>query len=272
MEKLNGLTELQIVKLYTKTNDRKYLDFVDNRIKELHDNNIDPTTLSNEQLTLLCQKYDNDIYWHTLYDKTKNSIHYCIHKYANEFYKAEYSISDNKEDTDLFALIRLGWYKAVRTYDITRGGAGFVAYASTIMFQHYIKLTRQINQKHNGLSVNTIYIESVHSNATNETANATTKSKMVDAVYTDNDTDDMASYEAQEYMKQKLQLLKKHDQTIYDVVVMHYFKNMTQSQIAQSFNRNKTWVARQLKRGKQFLRSRITDDEYLQVMKDLNKK
>ena len=272
MEKLNSLTELQIVKLYNKTNDSKYLDFVDNRIKQLHENNVDPNKLSNEQLTLLCQKYGNDIYWNTLYDKTKNSIHYCIHKYANEFYKLEYSMSDNKEDTDLFALIRLGWFKAVNTYNIVKGNAGFVAYASTLMYQHYIKLTRQINQKHNGISVNTIYIESVHSNSVNEAANATTKSKMIDAVYTDNDTDDMASYEAQEYMQQKLKLLKKYDNTIYEVVIMHYFKNMTQSQIAMAFNRNKTWVARQLKRGKQFLRSRITDDEYLQVMRDLNKK
>lgn len=272
MEKLNGLTELQIIKLYSETNDEKYLNFVNTRIDSLHESNIDPKTLSNEQLALLCQKYGDEIYWSTLYNKTKNSIHYCIHKYANDFHKAEYMASSNREDTDLFSTIRLGWFKAVNTYNIVKGSAGFVAYATILMYQHYVKLTRQMNQQRNGSSINAIYIESVHSSSVNDETNSTTKSKMIDNIYADTDTNDMDNYEAKEFIKQKLALLKEHDKVMHDVLVMHYFKNMTQVQIAQAFNRNKTWVARQLRRGRQFLRARIPDEEFLQVMRDLNKK
>lgn len=272
MEKLNGLTELQIMKMYDETNDEKYLNFVNTRIDKLHEDSVDPKSMSNEQLALLCQKYGDDIYWEALYNKTKNSIHYCIHKYANDFHKAEYMASSNREDTDLFSNIRLGWYKAVNTYNIVKGRAGFVAYATILMYQHYIKLTRQINPDHVGSSVTAIFIESVCSSTVNDEVNSTTKSKMVDNIYADNNTNDMDDYEAREFVKQKLALLKRHDEAMHDVLVMHYFRNMTQVQIAQAFNRNKTWVARQLRRGRQFLRARIPDDEFLQVMRDLNKK
>ena len=63
MRELDNLTELQIVKLYNKTNNQRYLDEIDNRIKYIHNSGMDPNKLSNEQLVLLCQKYDEDIYW-----------------------------------------------------------------------------------------------------------------------------------------------------------------------------------------------------------------
>ena len=90
MRELDNLTELQIVKLYNKTNNQRYLDAIDNRIRYIHNSGMDPNKLSNEQLVLLCQKYDEDKYWTALYNKTKNSIHFCINKYANDFYKDEY--------------------------------------------------------------------------------------------------------------------------------------------------------------------------------------
>lgn len=271
MKELKSLNELQIAKLYAKTKDQKYLDLIDTRIAELYENNIDPDELTNEQLVLLCQKYGDNKYWDALYSKTKNSIHYCINKYANDFYKAEYATSDDKENTDLFSSIRLGWLKAVETYNIVKGNAGFVAYASTLMYQHYIKLTRQVNQKHNGISVNAMYIESVHSTSVNERENTAFKNKMVDTVYTDSNTNDMAIYEAKEYIKQKLDQLKEYDETMYEVVMLHYFNDMTQVQIAKIYKRNKTWVSRKLKRAKQFMKARITDEEFLQIIKDLDK-
>lgn len=271
MEELNSLTELQIVKLYNKTNDSHYLDVIDQRIEKIHDSHIEPDTLSNEQLVLLCQRYNEDIYWTALYNKTKNSIHFCINKYANDFYKTEYVNSEDKENTDLFSVIRLGWYKAVNTYNIVKGNAGFVAYASTLMYQHYIKLTRQVNQKHNGLSVNSMYIESVHSKSANNGVSTAAQVKMIDAINTDYDEKDIAIFEAKDFVKQKLELLKEYDKTMYDIIVLHYFKGITQVQIAKIYKRNKTWVSRQLRRARQFMRSRITDDDYLKIIKELDK-
>ena len=270
MEELNSLTELQIVKLYNKTNDQRYLDAISTRIEKLHESHIDPNNLSNEQLVLLCQKYGDEIYWDALYNKTKNSIHFCINKYANDFYKAEYNVSTDKENTDLFAAIRLGWYKAVNTYSIIKGNAGFIAYASTLMYQHYIKLTRQVNQKHNGVSVNAMYIESVHSKEANDGISTAAQTKVIDAINTDYETG-YAMFDAKEFIKEKLNLLKEYDELMYDIVILHYFKDKTQVEIAKIYKRNKTWVSRQLRRAKQFLRARITDDDYLRLIKELDK-
>ena len=271
MRELDNLTELQIVKLYNKTNNQRYLDAIDNRIRYIHNSGMDPNKLSNEQLVLLCQKYDEDKYWTALYNKTKNSIHFCINKYANDFYKAEYVESDDKENTDLFSIIRLGWYKAVKTYSILKGNAGFVAYASTLMYQHYIKLTRQVNQKHNGLSVNSIFIESVRSNSMNEDASSTSKSKMIDAIHADYDDKDIPTLEARAFINDKLEQLKKYDEELYEIVILHFFKRIPQVEIAKMKERNKTWVSRQLAKAKTFLKNRITEDEYLAIIKELEK-
>ena len=269
MKELDNLTELQIVKLYNKTNNQKYLDEIDNRIRYIHNSGMDPDKLSNEQLVLLCQKYNEDIYWNALYNKTKNSIHVCINKYANSFYKAEYNASEDKESTDLFSDIRLGWYKAVNTYNILKGNAGFVAYASTLMYQHYIKLTRKVNQKHNGLSVNAMYIESVHSTSVNEGQSNTSKSKIVDAISIDSSKNDISIYETKDFIRSKLNDLKEYDETVYNITMLHYFKGVTQVEITKMYERNKTWVSRQLKKARQFLKSRISDKLYLEIIKEL---
>lgn len=276
MEKdLNSLSELKLAKLYNKTNDGKYLDLIENRVQDLYDNNANPDTLNNEQLVLLIQKYGCDIYWTALYNKTKNSIHYCIHKYASEFYKTEYNNCDDTEQTDLFAIVREGWYKAVQTYDITKGKAGFVAYASTIMYQHYVRMTRKYNATHNGSSVNTISAEGVHSNKT-ESMSSTSQSKMLDNVYADT-TQDMLIYEGQDYMKQKLELLKEYDPIVYQVIMLRFYGQLSQLEIVDRMStegkkkRNKTWVSRQIKKGKAFLRSKIPEEEYREIIKDLNK-
>lgn len=270
MSKLESLSELQLGKLYDKTNNQEYLDLIDTRIEKLHNDNVDPKTLNNEQLVLLCQRYDDDIYWTALYNKTKNSIHFCICKYANDFYKSEYVSSEDNEMTDLFSQVRLGWLKAVNTYNIVKGNAGFVAYASTIMFQHYVKLTRQVNQKHNGLSVNAINIESVHSNDDNDGDNSSAY-KMIDAVCVDSGVQEAQKLEANEYIKDKLRALKAYDETMYDVVVLHYFKNVTQKQIAVIYGRNKTWVSRLLRRARTFLKGIIPEEEYIEIMRDYDK-
>ena len=97
------------------------------------------------------------------------------------------------------------------------------------------------------------------------------KSKVTDAVCQDYEEKDIVLFEAKEFVKQKLQLLKEYDELAYDIVMMHYFKDLTQVEIAKKYKRNKTWVSRQLKRAKQFMRSRITNDDYLKIIKELNK-
>ena len=269
MEKLQQLSELQLAKLYNKTNDKEYINHIDERIAELYENQTDPNMLSNEQLVLICQKYDDDIYWDALYKKTKNSIHYCIYKYANEYYKMEYTFSDDKESTELFSIIRLGWLRAVETYSIVKGNAGFIPYASIIMYQHYAKMARQYNQDHSGLSVNTIFVEDVHTKKIGEAENRIFKNKMVDNVLTGDSREYTNIFEAEDFVRELLEDLKEHDEDMYTVVEMYYFQDLTQARISEILGKNKTWVSRQLRNAKRYLRDGISQEEYLQILNDL---
>ena len=81
-QELNELTELQLAKMYRESQDENVLTIINERIKDLYEN-ADPYSLTNEQLVLIIHTYNDDYYWGVLYEKTKNSIHSTIHKYAN---------------------------------------------------------------------------------------------------------------------------------------------------------------------------------------------
>lgn len=162
------------------------------------------------------------------------------------------------------------------TYKIEKGNAGFVAYASTIMYQHYVRLTRKQDKNHIGRSVTTVSIEDVHSNTTNEVSiSAISKIKMRDNVYADNSSD-ISKYESREYIKEKLELLKSYDPIVYEVIVLRFYGQLSQLEIVAKMStpekkRNKTWVSRQIKKGKKFLKGEIPEEEYKNIIKDLNK-
>lgn len=275
MKKLNDLSELQIINMYQKNNDQKLLNYIDERIEKLHKSKQNPNKFNNEQLVLLIKKYNDDIYWTELYKKTKNSIHYCIYKYASDFYKKDYTgSSEDKENSEIFSVMRMGWYKAVNTYNIAKGKEGFVAYATTIMFQYYVRYTQRNNNKRLGKSVYYINVESVY--AKNDTEQNTDKNKMIDSVYEDKRKNSIEVIEAKIYLKDKLKLLKEYDPVTYEIVMLYYYERLTQVGIAEKLStkdkkRTKTWVGRQLKKGRNFLMARIPEEEYKSIIKDLDK-
>ena len=87
-KELNELSELQLAKMYRESQDESLLKIIDDRIKDLYAN-ADPYSLTNEQIILIIHKYQDEYYWGVLYEKTKNSIHSTIHKYANAYHKRE---------------------------------------------------------------------------------------------------------------------------------------------------------------------------------------
>lgn len=260
--KLNELTELQLAKMYRESQDENFLNIINERIKDLYEN-ADPYSLTNEQIILIIHKYNDDYYWGVLYEKTKNSIHSTIHKYANKYHKREYIEAENneREYTDLFSEIRMGWIRAVNTYDlVNKATAEFIPYACTLMYQAYIKYTKKFDEDHEGKSVRASSTEDAYSTTSNDSdlANA----KMIENIYEDkNSLRDIERLEIQELLMQKLELLKAHDEDMYNILYLNYFEGYSQIQIAQKYGTNQVWISRQIQKSKKFLFNSMTKDE-----------
>lgn len=263
-EKLTDLTELQLAKLYRETQDENILNIINERIKDLYEN-ADPNNLTNEQIILIIHKYNDDYYWSVLYEKTKNSIHSTIHKYANKYHKKEYIEADNneREFTDIFSEIRMGWIRAVNTYDlINKATAEFIPYACTLMYQAYIKYTRKFDENHESKSVRAASIEDAYSKTNNDQRNESSSNKMIDNIYIDkNSLREVEQLEIEELLAQKLQLLKEYNEDMYNIIYLNYFKGYSQIQIAKKYGTNQVWISRQIQKGKRFLFNSMSKDE-----------
>ena len=261
-QELNELTELQLAKMYRESQDENVLTIINERIKDLYEN-ADPYNLTNEQLVLIIHTYNDDYYWGVLYEKTKNSIHSTIHKYANAYHKREYLEADNneREFTDLFSEIRMGWIRAVNTYDlINKATAEFIPYACTLMYQAYIKHTKKFDEDHEGKSVRASSTEDAYSTTSNDAD--THNAKMIENIYEDkNSLREIEQLEIHELLKQKLDLLKAYDKDMYDILYLNFFGGFSQVQLADKYGTNQVWISRQIKKGKRFLYNSMTRDE-----------
>ena len=97
-----------------------------NKIEKL-DETLKTEQLSNEELASLIQKGegDTDKYWYMLYNQTKECIYNVYHKRVHSYYKNNY-----KED--ILSILKIGWTKAVNTFDNTKC-KWFVSWAMLLM-------------------------------------------------------------------------------------------------------------------------------------------
>ena len=62
-------------------------------------------------------------------------------------------------------------------------------------------------------------------------------------------------------IKQKLRLLKKYHPVSYEMIIDSFYKEKTQTQIAEKFNIKQASVSRYIKIGKNFLKDTISEKE-----------
>ena len=101
------------------------------------DETLKTEQLSNEELASLIQKGegDTDKYWYMLYNQTKECIYNVYHKRVHSYYKNNY-----KED--ILSILKIGWTKAVNTFDNTKC-KWFVSWAMLLMEREYINFAKR---------------------------------------------------------------------------------------------------------------------------------
>lgn len=255
------LNELALAKLYKDTKDEKYLEIIDARIDSLYKEGK-YETLSNEQLVLIIQKYNDESCWSLLYEKTEKSIHRIMNTFVHEYYR-------KNEYDDTFAVLKIGWVKSVNKYNITKATAGFVPFASTLMRQEFSNsIGYKRTKEKDGSSVITRPISTVQSN-TGEIDNSDSSSAGAALNIMEDETsqDEMYRIELKDLMNRKLKVLKTYYPLSYEMLIKNIYQGKTQTEIAEEYNIKQSRVSRHITLGKRFLKTRITEEEYYSCYK-----
>lgn len=102
--------------------------------------------LTNEELVKLIQETDKQKYWHELDMRTKKLYSYILRDKIHPYYK------ENMRE-DIISILKIGWIKAVKTYNESKATAEFIPYCSFLMEQNYKMFIRRITPERIGSSV-----------------------------------------------------------------------------------------------------------------------
>lgn len=209
----------------------------------------------NEDLVELIQLTDKKKYWDKLYHKTENLVHSVYHKYVNSFYK-----KNQKED--MYQILYIGWVRAVKFYNRKKATGKFHAVASFLIHQAYVQFAKKITKDKDGSSVKhqllcDVNIESSENQERNTEG-------VVTAIMKDDSTQtEIKHLELKEFVKDKLNVLKRRDYQLYELVYKHIFEERTQKSLCEEYHMNATTMSRKIKMAYEFLRNLIKPEELL---------
>ena len=200
---------------------------------------------------------DNQELWNTLWVKTKDTIYYVYHKKVHRYYK------DNMPE-DMLAILNMGWFRSVITYDKEKATGPFHAYAPFIIEQQYHQFLRKVKPEkdgtpaHIGKSVRVEFLNDIKLPCSFSDCSNTVDFCITNILEDYNSTNDYTQIELQDYLGQKLERLKIALPISYEYIIETIFNNKTQVEIAKEKNISKHTVSRAIKRGYEWLRA---DDE-----------
>ena len=200
---------------------------------------------------------DNQELWNTLWVKTKDTIYYVYHKKVHRYYK------DNMPE-DMLAILNMGWFRSVITYDKEKATGPFHAYASFIIEQQYHQFLRKVKPEkdgtpaHIGKSVRAEFLNDIKLPCSFSECSNTVDFCITNILEDYNSTNDYTQIELKDYLGQKLERLKIALPISYEYIIETIFNNKTQVEIAKEKNISKHTVSRAIKRGYEWLRA---DDE-----------
>ena len=214
--------------------------------------------LTNEELVFMIQDdLDNQELWNTLWTKTKDTIYYVYHKKVHRYYKEQMS-------EDLLAILNMGWFRAVTTYDKEKATGPFHAYAPYIIEQQYHQFLRKVKPEKDGLparigkSVRSEYLNDIKLPCSFSDCSNTVDFCITNILEDTKSTDPFKQIELADYLKQKLERLKIALPNSYDYIIETVYNNKTQIEVAKERNISKHTVSRAIKQGYEWLRA---DDE-----------
>lgn len=220
------------------------------------DETLKTEQLSNEELASLIQKGegDTDKYWYMLYNQTKECIYNVYHKRVHSYYKNNY-----KED--ILSILKIGWTKAVNTFDNTKC-KWFVSWAMLLMEREYINFAKRRTSEREGRSIRSECLGCFNNSFLNSQTNKRALNEAIDNILIDEYSEEAYNnLEVKELVDQKMKMLKKYHPVSYEMIIDSFYNGRTQTQIAEDFNIKQVSVSRYIKIGKNFLRDVISTNE-----------
>ena len=203
-----------------------------NKTKKL-DKTSTTEQLSNEELVSIIQKGNcADEYWCMLYKQTEESIYSVYHKKVHAHYKANYK-------DDILSILKIGWAKAVKTFDNTKC-KWFVSWAMLLMEREYINFAKCRTAEKEGKSVRADCLGCLNNSFLNSQTSDKALNETIDNILVDKPSEEIYHrFEVKMLIKQKLRLLKKYHPVSYEMIIDSFYKEKTQTQIAEKLNTDK---------------------------------
>lgn len=207
-----------------------------------------------EELVQLVQDNheESEYIWYLLEQKTENTYHYVFNKYVHEFYK-----TNMKED--IYSTLKIGWVKAVKTFNPNKTTVGFIPFVCYVMWQHYRMFVKRIHEDRIGRSVRDELFSSAVS-STHESNDSMLDGQATNILrYECREFDDLSE---KDYFRDKFEILEEIDPLQYAFVKAHCMNQVTQKQLGKDYNMSQSAVSRKIKKGLEFLKEEIGYDYY----------
>ena len=204
--------------------------------------------LTNEEVVKFVQLTDEDIYWKEIEKRTKKTYSYVLREYVHSYYKETMR-------EDILSILKIGWVKAVKTYNEEKATADFIAYCTFIMQQNYVMFARRINEQKVGNSVRDEVMSNVLVDGYDNTDKMTQGCIENIMKY---ECEDYNTIEIKDYVNDMLERLKEYDYMQYYVIKKHCLEGMTQKDLGEILNMSQSAVSRYIRRGLKFLKKEMT--------------
>lgn len=207
-------------------------------------------TLTNEELVKYVQLTNKDCYWREIEKRTEKVYSYALREYVHAYYKETMR-------EDIMSILKMGWVKAVKTYNEEKATADFIAYCTFIMQQNYIMFARRINENKIGTSVRDEVMSSVTIDGYDNTDKMTQGCMENIMKY---EVEDFEQIETKDFIRDMLERLKIHDELQYLIIKKHCIEGITQKELGETLQMSQSAISRNIKKGLQFLKKEIQNE------------
>lgn len=204
-------------------------------------------TLTNEELAKKIQETDGPEYWQEMERRTKKVYSYALREYVHPYYKETMR-------EDILSILKLGWVKAVKTYNEEKATADFIAYCSFLMQQNYVMFARRINEHKVGTSVRDEVMSSVTVDGYDNTDKMTQGCMENIMKYEVQDYEDI---ETKDFIRDMLERLKEYDLLQYTIIKKHCIDGVTQKKLGEQLKMSQSAISRNIKKGLAFLKKEM---------------
>lgn len=228
----------------------KKIEEINNKNNNVYQNyayDIHYLSKSNEELVSLINVTDDVRLWDELDKRTQNLYGWIMRRVVHPYYR------ENMYD-DIMSILKIGWVKAVKTFDINKATAGFIPYCSFIMKQNYVMFAEKITKEKIGQSVRDELFSSINIDGYEEDDKL--KEGCINIIL-QSDGKEYDSVISNDYMERLLKKLEEHNKIQYITIKEHCIGGKTQRELGLMLNLSQSYISRNKKKGISFLKKEI---------------